>query len=265
MSTTGSGPRQPRRPRTGARTPTSRPRKVAGRPAGADPASPEETDGSPTVRETAAVEPVEPVEPDAPAPAVVDEPEPEPAEEPEHHLREWPTEEPPAGPHPKRRTAVLVALVVLLSGVVAAEGWYLWGNDDPVVSSQRPVVIGQVSIASAVDVAAKSAAKATAFSYESYDEDVDADAALLTDEFAEEFRGTREAIREKVMTQKTVVTTEVAMQGVVRASPEQVVALVYLDQSTTKNGQKLEVRQYTVVVTVLRTDSGWLISKMEPF
>jgi Mce-associated membrane protein len=159
----------------------------------------------------------------------------------------------------------LVALIVLLAAVAAAEGWYLWGGEDPVVSTDRPVVIGQVSIASAVDVAAQSAAQVTAWSYETYDEDVEADAALLTDEFAEEFRATKEASREKVMSQQLAVTAEVSMQGVVRASAEQVVALVYLDQSATKDGAELELRQYTILVTVLRTDSGWLISKMEPF
>ncbi|MDP2774643.1 MAG: hypothetical protein Q8O61_13910 [Nocardioides sp.] len=265
MSTSGTGPRQPRRPKIGARTPTARPRKVAGRPA---PTGPDEVE---------AAETVEPVETDE---VVVEAPEqatgevagpaepvedPEPDEEHEHHLPDWPNEEPPAPAHPRRRTAILVAVIVLLVGLAAAEGWYLWGAEDPVVSTKRPVVIGQVSVASAVDVAAKSAAKVTAWSYETYDEDVESDAALLTDEFAEEFRATKEDSREKVMSQKLAVTAEVAMQGVVRASPEQVVALVYLDQSATKDGTQLELRQYTILVTLLRTDSGWLISKMEPF
>lgn len=266
MSTSGTGPRQPRRPKIGARTPTARPRKVAGRPAGTDP---EPTEVDEPVAPAQVDEPVEVVEPDAVdevvEPDEIDEIDDEPAEEHEHHLQEWPNEEPPTVGHPRRRTAILVAVVVLLAGLAAAEGWYLWGSDDPVVSTKRPVVIGQVSVASAVDVAAKSAANVTAWSYETYDDDVEADAALLTDEFAKEFRATKEASREKVLSQKLAVTAEVAMQGVVRASPEQVVALVYLDQSATKAGAELEVRQYTILVTVLRTDSGWLISKMEPF
>ena len=266
MSTSGTGPRQPRRPKIGARTPTARPRKVAGRSAGTDPEEVDpvtpvqsvETDevvaeAPEEVTDEVTAEPAEPVE------------DPEPDEEHEHHLQEWPNEEPLAPAHPRRGTAILVAVIVLLAGLAAAAGWYLWGAEDPVVSTKRPVVIGQVSVASAVDVAAKSAAKVTAWSYETYDEDVEADAALLTDEFAEEFRATKEDSREKVMSQKLAVTAEVAMQGVVRASPEQVVALVYLDQSATKDGTQLELRQYTILVTVLRTNSGWLISKMEPF
>lgn len=262
MSTTGSGPRQPRRPKLGARTPTARPRKVAGRPAGPGP----EPETEPVETELPVDE--EPVDEQVEEPAAPDGrgdegPDDEPGEE--HHLQDWPNEEPPPHLHPRRPIAILVAAIVLLAGIAAAEGWYLWGSDDPVVSAGRPVVIGQVSVASAVDVAAKSAAKASAWSYESFDEDLEADLALMTDEFAKEFRETKEATRAKVMSQKLAVTTEVAMQGVVRASPEQVVALVYLNQSTTKAGQPLEVRQYTIVVTVLRTDSGWLISDMELF
>ena len=252
MSTTGSGPRPPRRPKIGARTPTARPRKVAGRTAGTGPEQ--------VPVDEVPVEEV-PVDEAEPAPEAVEEPD----HEGEHHLQEWPNEEPPTGPHPRRRTAVLAAVIVLLAGLASAEGWYLWGSDDPVVSAERPVVIGQVSVASAVDAAATSAAKVSAWSYEGYDEDAEADAALLTDEFAAEFRKTKAASREKVLSQKLAVTAEVAMQGVVRASAEQVVALVYLDQSSTKNGTELEQRQYSILVTVLHTDSGWLVSKMEPF
>lgn len=264
MSTSGTGPRQPRRPRTGARTPTARPRKVAGRATGADP---EVTEPVRPVEPAATGEPVDAPTDEVPPsePVLETAPDEEPAEEHEHHLQDWPVEEQPVGPHPRRRTAVLVAVIVLLAGVAAAEGWYLWGSDDPVVSAERPVVIGQVSVASAVDVAAKSAAQASSWSYESFDEDLEADLALMTDEFAEEFRETKEATRAKVMSQKLAVTTEIAMQGVVRASPEQVEALVYLNQSTTKADQPLEVRQYTVLVTVLRTDSGWLVSDLELF
>jgi Mce-associated membrane protein len=253
MSTSG----RPKRPKLGARTPTSRPRKVAGRAAGT---GFELTDR--VADEVIVAEPIgEPTEEQVEE--QVDQPV---AESEEHHaLPDWPNEDPPSVPHAGRRTAVLVALIVLLAGVAAAEGWYLWGGEDPVVSTDRPVVIGQVSVASAVDVAAQSAAQVTAWSYETYDEDVEADAALLTDEFAEEFRATKEASRDKVMSQQLAVTAEVSMQGVVRASAEQVVALVYLDQSATKDGAELELRQYTILVTVLRTDSGWLISKMEPF
>ncbi|WP_193607263.1 hypothetical protein [Nocardioides lijunqiniae] len=270
MTASGSG-RPPRRP-LGARTPVSRPRKVAGRQgASTEPAEPLEPE-----QETQAVaEPVhdEPVEPDEP---VLAEHEPDPDDETDESDEsddldetdetepDWPTED-TRRPASRRATGVLVAVIVLLAGVASAEAWYLWGDDDPVVSSGRPVVVGQVNAASAVDVAATSAQEISQWSFETYDEDTEADAALMTEEFASRFRETKADARERVLAQKTAVTAEVAMQGVVRASPEQVEALVYLDQSTTTGGQDSTFSQYMILVTVVRTGSGWLVSKMETF
>jgi Mce-associated membrane protein len=257
MTASGSG-RPPRRPPLGARTPVSRPRKVAGRQ-------------GPTPDPSAPVEPVEePVEADEPVrepedqsdEAVVDAPDADADAEPAED--DWPTED-ARRPPSRRATSLLVAVIVLLAGLASAEAWYLWGDDDPVVSTQRPIVIGQVNAASAVDVAASSAKEISQWSYETYDEDTEADAALMTEEFASRFRETKTDARERVMQEKTAVTAEVAMQGVVRASPEQVVALVYLDQSNTTDGKDSSFSQYMILVTVVRTGSGWLVSRMETF
>jgi Mce-associated membrane protein len=227
-------PGPPRRPPLGARTPVSRPRKVAGRQAPVGPPAPDvaEPDGRP--------------------------------DEAVAHDEDWPTEA-PRRTGSGRATGVLVSAIVLLAALAGAEAYYLWGSDDPVVSSSRPVVIGQVNAASAVDVAATAAQQISEWSWETYDEDADADATLMTEEFASRFRDTKADARERVMAQKTAVTAEVAMQGVVRASPEQVVALVYLDQSNTTDGKDSRFSQYMILVTVVRTDSGWLVSKMETF
>ncbi|WP_309649437.1 hypothetical protein [Nocardioides sp.] len=237
MSASGPGPRPPKRP-LGARTPTARPRKVAGRTSGTE---------DPVV--------------DAPTDiATQDAPEPE-----VHHEHvEWPVEDEPERPAPSRRTTgLLVALVVLLAAVAAGEAFYLYGQDDPVVSSERPVVTGKVAATSAVDAAARSAVDIVSSSFRTYDEQVDLAASTMTDSFAEEFRQTKAEIREDFIAQKTEVTAEVAAQGVVQASAEQVVALVFLDQSTTKAGTDLNVAQYKILVTVVRTEAGWLVSQME--
>lgn len=245
MSASGPGPRPPKRP-LGARTPTARPRKVAGRTSGTeDPV----VDGS-----------TDEVTDDAAHEAVPESPEPE-----VHHEHvEWPVEDEQERPPPSRRTTrLLVALVVLLAAVTAGEAFYVYGQDDPVVSSQRPVVTGKVAATSAVDAAARSAVDIVSSSFRTYDEQVDLAASKMTDSFAEEFRQTKAEIREDFIAQKTEVTAEVAAQGVVQASPEQVVALVFLDQSTTKAGTDLNVAQYKILVTVVRTEGGWLVSQME--
>lgn len=241
MSVSGPGPRPPKRP-LGARTPTARPRKVAGRTSGAD---------DPVVDDSAE-DSAEDVTQEAPEP------------EARHEHVEWPVEDEQERPPPSRRTTgLLVALVVLLAAVTAGEAFYVYGQDDPVVSAKRPVVTGKVAATSAVDAAARSAVDIVSSSFRTYDEQVDLAASKMTDSFAEEFRQTKAEIREDFIAQKTEVTAEVAAQGVVQASPEQVVALVFLDQSTTKAGTDLNVAQYKILVTVVRTEGGWLVSQME--
>ncbi|GEP37346.1 hypothetical protein NPS01_10090 [Nocardioides psychrotolerans] len=235
MSASGPGPRPPKRPR-GARTPTSRPRKVAGRTSGPG-------------------DPLDEALAEAPASA----PEPE-----VHHEHvEWPIEDEQERPPSRLTTGLLAGLVVLLAVVAAGEGFYLYGQDDPVVSSDRPIVTGKVAATSAVDTAARSAVDIVSSSFRTYDEQVDLAASKMTDSFAEEFRQTKDEIRDDFVAQKTEVTAEVAAQGVVQASPEQVVALVFLDQSTTKAGTDLNVAQYKILVTVVRTEGGWLVSQLE--
>ncbi|MCD4534960.1 hypothetical protein LRP67_12780 [Nocardioides sp. cx-169] len=251
-----SAPRPPRRPPLGSRTPVSRPRKVAGRQASPGAAGEDPRTEEPEVLAGPEVLEPEPL-PDADPPGGVEEAD-------EADEADWPTEE-ARRPGPRRATAVLVSAVVLLAAVAGGEAFYLWGTDDPVVSSSRPVVVGQVNAASAVDVAATAAKEISQWSWETYDEDTEADAALMTKEFARDFRKTKADARGRVLAQKTAVTAEVAMQGVVRASPEQVVALVYLDQSSTSDGKDSRFSQYMILVTVVRTGSGWLVSKMQTF
>lgn len=224
---------RPRRPVVGSRTTASRPRKVAGRVA---PESPDRAGG---------VEAAEPLE--APAP-------PEAPEAPE----------PPAEPRPANRmTVALVVAIVLLVGVAAGESWYLWLRDDPVVSSDRPVVTSEVATASAVDTAARALQKILATSWKDYAEQTDEAATTMTSAFAEEYRKTAEAIQDDFVAAKTEVQVEITHQGVVRASTEQVQALVFLTEYVTRNGTHLKATPYRALVTVVNTDEGWLVSDID--
>ncbi len=55
----------------------------------------------------------------------------------------------------------------------------------------------------------------------------------------------------------------VVAQGVVRADQEQVQALVFLNMFITKNGKEPVFTPYRVLVTVVNTDQGWLVSDLE--
>jgi hypothetical protein len=230
-----------------SRVPTSRPRKLAGqqrpRPEPAETERPVESEAPEGLQDHDAPPPPEP-------------PEPEPVPEPE-----WPDETP--APPSRRTTIALAAVIVVLAALAAWQSWYLWGQDDPVVSSQRPVVVSPLTANSVVDTAAKAATQIISASHESYDAEVDEAAKMMTPSFAEDFRQTKEEIRDDFIASKTKVTADISEQGVVTASPEQVVALIFLTQNTQQPNEPLDVVQYKVEVTMVHTSSGWLVSNLK--
>ena len=247
MTSTPPSGRRPSRPVVGSRNPTGRPRKVAGRsdPPAAETA-PEPTAAPPD--EQAAPPPGPP--PPPPYEPIADEPPP-------------PTMPPPTGSG-IRTTLVLVIAIVVLVGVAAAEGWFLWLRRDPVVSADRPVVTGEVAHRSAVEAASDATEEIFSTSYKNYDEQVDQAVNMMMDnKFAHEYRQTAEDSREGILHSKAEVQVEVAAASVVRADESQVQALLFLNQFVTKAGKATSSTPYRALVTVVNTDQGWLVSDIE--
>ncbi|MEJ7774676.1 MAG: hypothetical protein WKF72_07665 [Nocardioidaceae bacterium] len=155
--------------------------------------------------------------------------------------------------------------IVLLLAVALVEAAYLYGpwGDDPVVGAERPVLIGKVAHRTAVDTAAQAAVEIVARSYKTYDKQVEVATARMTTSFTQEYRQTTDEIREEFIAAETVVTVEVSAQAVMTASPEQVQALLFLNQFTDKRGEDAVYTPYRVLVTVVSTDQGWLVSDIE--
>jgi Mce-associated membrane protein len=229
-----------------SRVPTSRPRKLAGQRQHAEP-------------------PADAGIPNEPEPPEVGEAQQPPPLEPPEAEPEWPDETPP--PPSTRTTVILIAVITLLLAVAATEAWYLGfmglRDETPPVSAERPVVVSPLTANSVVDTAAKAATQIISASYEDYDAHVDEVAQTMTDGFAEQFRATKEDIRDEFVASKTKVTADISEQGVVTASPEQVVALIFLTQNTQRPNEPLDVVQYKVTVTMVHTSSGWLVSNLK--
>jgi Mce-associated membrane protein len=158
---------------------------------------------------------------------------------------------------------VLVVAILLLVGVAVAEGWYLWLREEPVVSAGRPVVTGEVAHRSAVEAASEAADEIVSTSYKNYDEQVDQAVSKMTDGFANQYRQTAEDVRPEFVEAKKEVQVEVAAAGVVRASPSQVEALLFLNQYVSSDGKETAYTPYRALVTVVDTDQGWLVSNIE--
>jgi Mce-associated membrane protein len=190
------------------------------------------------------------------------DPEPEPDAEPTAE----PTAEPAAVSAGRRLTAVLTALAVVLVAVVGLLTAYLWGplGEDTVVSRERPVLLDQAAERAAVDVAAQAALAFTERSFETYDEEVDAAAAMMTAPYAEEFRRTTDEVRPSFVENEVEVTATIEAQGVMTASANQVEALVFLTQFVTRGGEETAFTPYRIKVTLVDDpDRGWLVSAVD--
>ncbi len=172
--------------------------------------------------------------------------------------------EPEARPA-RRTTVVLVLAMVVLVAVALLEAAYLWGplEDEPTVSSDRPVLLSRAAERSATDTAAKAAVAFSQRSYETYDEQVDDAAAMMTDDFEKQFRQTTDDARQRFIDAETQVTAEVAGQGVMTASEEQVEALIFLNQFTLRKGEESAFTPFRLKVTLIDTEQGWLVSDVE--
>jgi hypothetical protein len=184
------------------------------------------------------------------------EPDVGPADEPEVH---------DASPPSSRTTLALVLAIVVLVGVALLQAAYLWGplEDDPTVSSDRPVLLSRAAERSATDTAAKAAVAFAQRSYETYDEQVDEAAAMMTADFEKQFRQTTDDARDRFIEAETQVTAEVAAQGVMTASERQVEALIFLNQFTLRKGEESVFTPFRLKVTLIDTDQGWLVSDVE--
>ncbi len=163
-----------------------------------------------------------------------------------------------------RTTVVLVAVLVALLGLGAAEAWYLWVHDEePVVSADRPVVTGEIARQAAVDAAAQSTEEILSYGYQDFDAQIDEATTKMTDSFASEYKETASAARQEFIENRTEQEVKVVGQSVVQASSEQVQALLFFDHYVVKAGKGTDVTPYRALVTMVHTDSGWLVDDIE--
>jgi Mce-associated membrane protein len=158
---------------------------------------------------------------------------------------------------------VLGTGALLLAAVVAGEAWYVWGTSDPTPSAERPVVVGDIDAQSVVDVAATDAAAIFTTSWRSYDAHLTRVTSLMTPDMAQRYRTTAAPVRSRVVESRTDTTTRVAARGVVRAEPDEVLALLFLDQRTTTGDGPPAYTARRALVTMVRTDEGWMVANVQ--
>ena len=261
--------------RSSSRAATPRPRKIAGGRPPADP-SVEEPTFEPETEQPVAEEP-----PAEEPPAV------EAEDTGAEHLTEepWPNEETDDGAaggsalRSAKVTRFLLILVAILAVVLVLQSlWWVRhsSRDEPEpaqaaedsisVPDDRPVQPTELAWQEGVEAAAKAAEKIVSRTYQNYDQEVDEATALMTDEFAAEYRTTTDDVREEFVARKTTVEVRTVGQGVVRANDTELQALVFLNHYVIREQGQDKGTTYTpyrALLTMVNTDAGWLVSNLE--
>jgi Mce-associated membrane protein len=163
----------------------------------------------------------------------------------------------------RRTTGLLAVAALVLAALVAGEAWYLWGISDPTPTTQRPVTIGDVDAQTAVETAAQDAAAIFTTSWRTYDRHLARVTTLMTPAMADRYRATAAPVKKRTVATRAVTATKVAGSGVVRAGEDQVQALVLLDQRTSQNGGAPTFTARRALVTMVRSNQGWLVDNVQ--
>jgi Mce-associated membrane protein len=152
-------------------------------------------------------------------------------------------------------TGLRAGLVAVVVAALAVGGVLLVGQRDH-GAAQRS---GQQALA-----AARSAAVTVlSYDYRHLDADFAAASALTAQPFTAEYqRTTTKAVRPVATTNAAVVKARVSAAGVVRATPDRVVVLAFVDQTTSSNRlQRPQVDQNRVELSMVRGSGGrWLVA-----
>lgn len=247
-------------------------RRIAGerRPATPAPAAPDAS--APPADETAPVAPTQPTQPHEPTqpPGQTGQSGPTTPVEPEERLAPdtQPDDQEPAGGGWWGSRASLVVLTVTLLAALTLTGLGLAGmlgnRGLPEIREAEQV---QEAEETAPSVAERAAAAILAYDHRSLEADQDAAQRFMTPAFAEKYADSfTKAVAPAARTYKAQVTAEVLGSSVVRATPERVRVLVFVNQTTvaTNKENPQEALNRVEFDLVLRGGS-WLVDNITSY
>jgi Mce-associated membrane protein len=177
---------------------------------------------------------------------------------PETARREQPERPPRVQQDPRRRsgTRLLAGLLALTLSALSAFGLVAYR----VRSDQRVETARDQAMAAAHD----HAQTILSYDYRHLDADFAAARATLTGKFARDYKVTTTTlVRPGAEQYHVVVTAEVAAQSVVSATADQVVVLLFVNQTTTStrlDGPKVDLNR--VRLTLVKSGGSWLVNKV---
>lgn len=163
-----------------------------------------------------------------------------------------------------RLFCALLAVVVVL-GLVSAFAWHRSGEPDETAAPR-----GAISSVTARDAALRVVAPLTrrvlSYDWKTLEADMKAAEALLAPSFRSQYAVGMNRVKAQTVTNQVRLSAAVATTSIVSASTTRVVALVFVDQTTTAKGSTSpRLDQTRIRVTLSRHVGEWRISRMEAF
>lgn len=151
-----------------------------------------------------------------------------------------------------RRLRALLALAVVLVAAAAGTAGYAHHRAEARESAIRAALATATPAAKAI----------FSYDYRSFDASVANGRGFVTGDFAREYAETTTALRPTAESEQAVVLAEVSATGVVRADPDRVELLLYLNQyrrNVNTEGEKVD--QNRVVLELTRVGAEWKVSR----
>ncbi|MBV9871880.1 MAG: hypothetical protein JO214_14785 [Frankiaceae bacterium] len=155
---------------------------------------------------------------------------------------------------------------------IMALNWLVAAGAGVTLAERAPAQseIGALTNPNASDAvaAAKSAVHTIlSYDYRSLDADIKAAKADLTGEFAKEYAASAPRLLTEAGQLKAIVQATVGFSGVVSATPDDVVVLLFVDQATVRQNPgssvpTTRIDQSRVRVTMTRVGDRWLVSSL---
>jgi Mce-associated membrane protein len=161
----------------------------------------------------------------------------------------------PGDPRRSRKALIALAVVVAMLALAVAGLWWLDHRYNRSESARD----------AALQAAREQVVPVLSYDFHSIDADLQRAGAALTGQFREEFltvanQITAPAAREQQITTRATVIAS----SVVRADPEQVVVLLFVNQHTSSSqSEAVQLSAHRIQLTMSRVDDRWLISELE--
>jgi Mce-associated membrane protein len=114
--------------------------------------------------------------------------------------------------------------------------------------------------------AASMTQKVLSYSWNTLAQDIKTNEALLAPSFRSQYVKTMSGVRAEAVKDRVKLQATVVASSTVSATPSKVVALLFVDQTTTATGtNNHRLDQNRVLVTLTRDGGEWRVSKMDAF